>query len=71
MKIGLLILASMSQNLKSKVFLHFEEAQIWIADLLVAISLKLLFTNYKLTSTGIQGMLQDPGDEHERIPWWG
>lgn len=40
----------MSQNLTSKVFLHFEEAQIWISDLFVAISLQLLFTNYKLTS---------------------
>lgn len=44
------VLASMSQNLKSKIFLHFEETQIWISDLLVAISCKLLFTNYKLTS---------------------
>lgn len=39
----------MTQSLKSKVFLHFEEVQIWILDLLLAVSLKLLFTNYKLT----------------------
>lgn len=46
----LICLPSITRSLKSKVFLHFEEVQIWILDSLLAINLKILFTNYKLTS---------------------